>query len=132
MRKRDSLSQFSAAFRFVQHHGRRADLDRNRGIDWWVDAALSRNIGGPPISGLAFVFAVIAAGDVLFTDPTEAGFYTSLQFGGGGSPATDYWRRVVGGAVLNAAPAVSDADAGAISNSAATMMESKHDGAGPP
>ena len=96
--------QFPVAFRFVQGFGRRADLDRDRGIDWWVDAALSRNIGGPPISGLAFVVAVISAGDVLYTDPTEAGFVTSLQFGGGGSPSQDYWRRVLSGTILEALP----------------------------
>jgi hypothetical protein len=96
--------QFPTAFRFVQSHGRRADLDRNRGIDWWVDNALSRNIGGLPISGLAFVVAVISAGDVLHTDPTEPGFVVGLQFGGGGSPATDYWRRVLSGTILEALP----------------------------
>jgi hypothetical protein len=98
--------QFPVAFRFVQGFGRRVDLDRDRGIDWWVDSALSRNLGGPPISGLAFVVAVISSGDVLYTDPTEAGFVTSLQFGGGGSPAKDYWRRVLSGTILEAIPAL--------------------------
>ena len=96
--------QFPVAFRFVQSHGRRADLDRDRGTAWWVDLAFSKNVNGPPISGLAFVVAVIAAGDILHTDPNEPGFAVGLQWGGGGSPATDYWRRVLSGTILEALP----------------------------
>ena len=60
--------------------------------------------GGFPIDGVALVVAVVAAGDVPYTDPEEPGFIIGLQFGGGGFPAKDWWRRVVGGAILEPTP----------------------------
>jgi hypothetical protein len=33
------FGQFRAAFQFVQHHGRRAEVDRERSLGWWLDTA---------------------------------------------------------------------------------------------
>jgi hypothetical protein len=102
------FSGFRAAFRFVQHHGRRAEPDRQRALGWWIDTArdwVSQNkIGAFPISGTAFVAAVIAAGDVSFSSPEEPGFAIGLQFGGGGIPSKDWWRRVLCVALLDPVP----------------------------
>jgi hypothetical protein len=98
---------FKAAFRFVQHHGRRAEPDRERSLGWWMDTARDwisqHHIGGLPISGSVLVAAIIAAGDVPYTHPEEPGFVCALQFGGGGSPSKDWWKRVLGGAILEPA-----------------------------
>jgi hypothetical protein len=101
------FGQFSAAFQFVQHHGRRA-VDRERSLGWWLDTAREwisqHRIGGFPISGTALVVAIIAAGDVPFSDPGEPGLSIGLQFGGGGTPSRDWWKRVIGGALLEPTP----------------------------
>jgi hypothetical protein len=100
---RGFLSEFRAAFQFVQHQGRRAELDRERSLGWWIDTArswVSHRIGGFPINGAALVVAIIASGDVGYTDPEQPGFSCALQFGGGGIPAKDWWKRVLGGAIL--------------------------------
>jgi hypothetical protein len=102
------FGQFSAAFQFVQHHGRRADVDRERSLGWWLDTAREwisqHRIGGFPISGMALVVAIIAAGDVPFSDPGEPGLSIGLQFAGGGTPSQDWWKRVLGGALLGPTP----------------------------
>jgi len=67
----------------------------------WIS---QHRIGGFPISGVALVVAVIAAGDVLFSDPGEPGLSIGLQFGGGGTPSRDWWKRVIGGALLEPTP----------------------------
>jgi len=104
------FAQFSAAIRFVQHTGRRRTVDRERALGWWLDTSrdwiAQHRIGGLPISGMALVVAIIAAGDVPFSDPEEPGFVVGLQFGGGGVPSTDFWRRVLAGTLLEATPAL--------------------------
>lgn len=99
--------QFRAAFQFVQHHGRRV-VDRERSLGWWTDTARSwlsqHRIGGFPISERALVIAIIAAGDVPYSDPSEPGFVVGLQWGGGGVPSRDWWKRVIGGAILEPTP----------------------------
>ena len=101
------LSQFSAAFQFVQHHGRCA-VDRQRSLGWWLDTArdwLSQHRGDSlPINGNVLIVAIIAAGDVPFSGPTEPGFVVGLQWGGGGVAARDWWKRVLGGALLDLTP----------------------------
>jgi hypothetical protein len=101
------FGQFSAAFQFVAHHGRRA-VDRERSLGWWLDTAREwisqHRIGGFPISGTALVVAIIAAGDVPFSDPGEPGFVVGLQWGGGGVPERGWWKRVLGGALLDPTP----------------------------
>lgn len=102
------IAVFKAAFLFVQHHGRRAEPDHQRGLGWRVDSARSwlsqRRVGGFPIGGSVLVVAIIAAGDVPYTDPEQPGLAIGLQFGGGGTPARDWWRRVLGGAILDPTP----------------------------
>jgi hypothetical protein len=99
---------FKAAFQFVQHHGRRAEPDHQRGLGWWVDTARDwisqHRVGGFPIGGAVLVVAIIAAGDVPYTDPEEPGFAIGLQFGGGGAGSGNWWRRVLGGAILDPTP----------------------------
>jgi hypothetical protein len=99
---------FAEAFLFAQHHGRRAEPDRQRSIGWWVDTArawVSQNdVGGFPISVSALVVAIIAAGDIAYTNPEEPGFAIGLQFGGGGSPSKDWWRRALAGTLLDPVP----------------------------
>jgi hypothetical protein len=101
------FSQFRAALEFVQHHGR-ANVDRERSLGWWLDTAREwisqHRIGGFPISGVGFVVAVIAAGDVPFSDPAEPGLSIGLQFGGGGTSSRDWWKRALGGALLEPTP----------------------------
>jgi len=102
------FGQFRAAFQFVQHHGRRAEVDRERSLGWWLDTAREfisqHRIGGFPISGVALVVAAIAAGDVPFSDPGEPGFVVGLWWGGGGDASRDWWKRVLGGALLEPTP----------------------------
>ena len=92
-------AEFRAAIRFVEHHGRRAQLDRDRGIGWWIDTArdwLSQHGGGNSlVGGNAFVAAVIAAGDVPHRDPLEPGFAIGLQHTGGGIEASARWHTVL-------------------------------------
>jgi hypothetical protein len=102
------VAGFKAALRFVQCHGRRAEPDYERGVGWWVDTARDwisqHRVGGFPISGSVLVVAIIAAGDVPYTNPEESGFAAGLQFGGGGILARDWWKRVLGGAILEPVP----------------------------
>jgi hypothetical protein len=90
---------FLVTFRFVESCGRRAEPDRQRALGFWIDEARSfvsqNRIGGFPISGPALVVAIIAAGDVPYSDPNAAGFVCGLQFGGGGRPSTEKWRDVL-------------------------------------
>jgi hypothetical protein len=106
--EKEFAAGFKAAFRFVQHHGRRAEPDRQRALGWWVDTArdwISQNCsGGFPISGSCFVVAIIAAGDVPYSDPGEPGFVVGLQWGGGGIPERGWWKRALGGALLDPVP----------------------------
>jgi hypothetical protein len=101
------LAEFRGAFRFVQAHGRLSQPDHARSLGWWVSECrnwINRCGGGPVVSDMALVCAVIATGDVPFTHPGKPGFAIGLQFGGGGVPAKDWWRRVLGGAVLDPSP----------------------------
>jgi hypothetical protein len=102
------VGQFRAAFQFVQHHGRRAEPDHQRGLGWWTDTARAwisqHRSGGLPIGGAVLVAAIIAAGDVPYTNPEDPGITIGLQFGGGGIPAKDWWRRALGGAILEPVP----------------------------
>jgi hypothetical protein len=106
--EQEFISGFIAAFRFVQHHGRRAEPDRQHSLGFWIDStrawASQNRISSFPISGAAFAVAIVAAGDVPYTNPEEPGFVCGLQFGGGGSPSKDWWRRALAGTILEPTP----------------------------
>ena len=95
-------AEFCAAWKRLQHIGRRDRLDTDRGLGWWLDDAaqwLRENSVSPTsITGPAFVSALVAQGDVGYAPldnyPCDLGF--ALQFGGGGRPASnDGWRHVL-------------------------------------
>ena len=100
--------EFRAAMHFVEHHGRRAEPDRDRSLGWWVDTArewTSRHSPGGLIGGAAFVAAVVAAGDVSHSDPREPGFIIGLQHTGGGRESSAQWHTVLAsGQVLEPSP----------------------------
>jgi len=102
--ERGFLGEFKQALTFCHHHGRRREIDRERSLGWWIDTCRTwcrqHGVPGYPVSSQAFVAAIIAAGDVQFTDPDEPGFSCALQFGGGGHPSGDWWRRVLSGTML--------------------------------
>ena len=92
-------AEFRAAMRFVEHHGRRAAPDHGLGVGWWIDTArvwLSQHAGGNSlVGGNAFVAAIVAAGDVPYSDPGEPGFAIGLQHTGGGIEASARWHTVL-------------------------------------
>ena len=101
-------AEFRAAIRFVEHHGRRAQLDRDRGIGWWIDTArdwLSQHGGNSLIGGNAFIAAIVATGDVQHSDPREPGFVIGLQHTGGGRETSAQWHTVLStGRLLDPVP----------------------------
>jgi hypothetical protein len=106
-------AEFRAAFQFLAHTGRREKLDRDHGLLFWIDTArtwlrdhkIASGVLG--IGGTAFVAAVIASGDILYTSPYE---FPHISFGlvpyGGGIEAKDWWKRALAGTLLEPMPAL--------------------------
>ena len=105
----DFATQFRAAFIRLAHCGRRDKLDTERGFGWWLDDAREwcrrHQVNPSWIGGAAFTAAVIAHGDIRYVMdnwPHDTAF--AIQFAGGGREATGQWKRVLGGALLDAVP----------------------------
>ena len=105
----DYFTQFKAAFIRLLHCGRRDKVDNQRGLPFWLDDCREfcdrHRIHPSWITGAAFTAAVIAHGDIRFVMddwPHDTAF--GLQFGGGGHPASDWWRRVLAGTLLSQTP----------------------------
>lgn len=102
----DFAAQFRAASMFAAHHGRRNDLDMQRDLSWWFDNCRHwcREHAVQPswMTGAALTAAVVAQADILFSPldhfPLEVRF--GLQFAGGGSATSDWWRRALTGTLL--------------------------------
>jgi hypothetical protein len=105
----DYAAQFRSAFIRLAHCGRRDTVDSQRGLGFWLDDCQEwcrrHQVNPGWIGGAPFTAAVIAHGDIrfVFDDwPHDTAF--ALQFGGGGIPSGDWWKRVLGGAILGPVP----------------------------
>jgi hypothetical protein len=93
--------EFCAAFERVSHLRRTENVDSKHALSWWVDETNRWLHGSQQIDGIAFLAAVIGAGDVSFVQRDEYG--NAWAFGlatFGGRPATEAWRRVLKGQLL--------------------------------
>jgi hypothetical protein len=91
---------FPAVFECVSHLRRTTEVDNKHSLSWWVDE-INRRLHGRQIDGLAFLAAVIGAGDVSFVQRDEYGNVWAFGLATfGGRPATEAWRRVLKGQLL--------------------------------
>jgi hypothetical protein len=102
-------AQFRSAFVRLAHIGRRDKVDPQRGLGFWVDDASEfcrrHQINPPWITGGAFTTAVIAHADIKFViEDWPHAFVCSLQWGGGGHECRGWWKRALGGALLEPTP----------------------------
>jgi hypothetical protein len=94
-------AQFRVSFVRLQHIGRRDRLESERALTWWTDDCRAwqrqhQNALNVFVGGAAFVTAVIACGDILFSSPDSFPHVSlALQFGGGGRLSDDSWREVL-------------------------------------
>jgi hypothetical protein len=87
---------FAAAFRFVQSCSRTAKLDTKHGIEYWLDEAATfckrHDIGSD-----ALLAAVVAAGDVGYSNPEMSGFASFALVRHGQHVGKEAWRGVLSG-----------------------------------
>jgi hypothetical protein len=102
------LRGFAACFRRVHNLGRSPTPNPKYAVSWWVDEAKtwlrSRGAIAGDVSGVAYIAAVLAAGDIPWV---EHDLYRGQLFEAGllpygGRPASDAWKNVLTtGAVLS-------------------------------
>jgi hypothetical protein len=111
MRRADG-AEFVVAFHRILHLGRRDRLDNAHSVNYWCDGCrawqnqqqISPGVFVGPVS---FTAAVLAQGDVAHSMSDNFPFDLSfgLQFGGGGRPSNNQWRRALEtGALLEPTP----------------------------
>jgi len=103
-RERDFFNQFRAAFIGVVPITRIDAPDYKKYATYWIDeaSANARAAGNSTsISLQPFICAVVAHGDIAFTEFTTSGCERAfgLRLGGGGRTATDRWKQVLAGHV---------------------------------
>jgi hypothetical protein len=106
----DFNQQFSAAFTYVAHQGRTEEVDKKRSVGWWADQAADwfRQKKAPTNVGSgAFLAACVAAGDIPFQRSDQYGNTWAVALVTfGGRPATDAWKKVLGGNLRRPLPGV--------------------------
>jgi hypothetical protein len=107
----DYSKQFQVAFTFLQSQSRRDRLDVERDLIWWSDASCAwcrtHSVEGAGwMTGAALLAAVIACGDIQFSDPSNFPLEVriAVQAGGGGNRGGDWWRRALAGTLLEPLP----------------------------
>jgi hypothetical protein len=102
-------AQFRSAFIRLLHCGRRDKIDNERRLTWWLDDCREwcqqHQVNPDWVGGAPFTAAAIGHGDVEYTIadwPHDTAF--ALQFGGGGRPSGGWWKRALGGVILEPTP----------------------------
>jgi hypothetical protein len=91
--------EFFAGFRALGYIGRAEELNHKHAVTYWISTAeqIMRELGASEtLSGLPFLAAALAHGDVLYNDVRDYPYVR--EFGlceYGGRPATDAWRKIL-------------------------------------
>jgi hypothetical protein len=109
---------FCGAFRYVSNCGRIAAPNDKYALGYWFDDMAQwlrqRNATTMDITGSSFIAAVLASGDVQFTEHNPAlGHVWKFAIAPpnhGGRPASDAWKRVLEGSVLPPVPPMKAVD----------------------